>query len=53
MTVSYFIEILTNNGIQAEYHEYKGALRAFIHYYSKVMDDAEDALRRGSSLLCT
>ena len=35
-------EILTNNGIQAEYHEYKGALHAFIHY-SKVMDDAEDA----------
>ena len=28
-------EILTNNGIQAEYHEYKGALHAFIHY-SKV-----------------
>ena len=40
-------EILTNNGIQAEYHEYKGALHAFIHY-SKVMDDAEDALRRGA-----
>ena len=35
------------NGIQAEYHEYKGALHAFIHY-SKVMDDAEDALRRGA-----
>ena len=40
-------EILTNNGIQAEYHEYKGALHAFIHY-SKVMDDAEDAIRRGA-----
>lgn len=40
-------EILTNNGIQCEYHEYKGALHAFIHY-SKVMDDAEDALRRGA-----
>lgn len=40
-------EILKNNGIQAEYHEYKGALHAFIHY-SKVMDDAEDALRRGA-----
>ena len=45
-------EILTNNGIQAEYHEYKGVLHAFIHY-SKVMDDAEDALRRGAPLLCT
>jgi len=40
-------EILSNNNIQCEYHEYKGALHAFIHY-SKVMDDAEDALRRGA-----
>ena len=40
-------EVLTDKGVHCEYHEYKGALHAFIHY-SKVMDDAEDALRRGA-----
>lgn len=39
--------ILENHGIKSEYIEYKGALHAFIHY-SKVMDDAEDGLRRGA-----
>ena len=39
--------ILQNHGIKSEYVEYKGALHAFIHY-SKVMDDAEDGLRRGA-----
>lgn len=42
-----FYEVLTNLGVPCEYHEYKGALHAFVHY-SKVMDDAEDALRRGA-----
>jgi len=40
-------EVLTAKGIECEYHEYAGALHAFIHY-SKVMDDAEDGLRRGA-----
>lgn len=39
--------VLTNHGVRCEYREYKGALHAFLHY-SKVMDDAEDALRRGA-----
>lgn len=40
-------QVLKNHGIPCEYHEYQGALHAFLHY-SKVMDDAEDALRRGA-----
>lgn len=40
-------DILTDKGVACEYREYKGALHAFIHY-SKVMDDAEDGLRRGA-----
>ncbi len=40
-------DILTAKGLPCEYREYKGALHAFIHY-SKIMDDAEDALRRGA-----
>ena len=40
-------DVLTAKGLPCEYREYKGALHAFIHY-SKIMDDAEDALRRGA-----
>lgn len=40
-------EVLTGHGVACEYREYKGVLHAFMHY-SKVMDDAEDALRRGA-----
>lgn len=39
-------QVLTEKGVPCEFHEYKGALHAFVHY-SKVMDDAEDTLRRG------
>lgn len=39
--------ILSEKGFDCEYHEYKGAIHAFLHY-SKVMDDAEDAIRRGA-----
>ena len=42
-----FRDILTNLGVPCEYHEYPGVLHAFAQY-SKVMDDAEDALRRGA-----
>lgn len=40
-------QVLTHHGVSCEYSEYKGALHAFLHY-SLVMDDAEDALRRGA-----
>ena len=40
-------DVLTNLGIECEYHEYEGVLHAFAQY-SRVMDDAEDALRRGA-----
>lgn len=40
-------QVLTNHGVPCEYREYQGALHAFVHY-SKVMDDAEDAIRRGA-----
>lgn len=39
--------ILTSKGNPCVFREYAGALHAFLHY-SKVMDDAEDALRRGA-----
>lgn len=39
--------LLSEKKMECEYHEYIGALHAFLHY-SKVMDDAEDALRRGA-----
>lgn len=42
-----FRDVLTNLGVPCEYHEYPGVLHAFAQY-SKVMDDAEDALRRGA-----
>lgn len=42
-----FRDILTDLGVHCEYHEYPGVLHAFAQY-SKVMDDAEDALRRGA-----
>ncbi|MEG0764789.1 MAG: alpha/beta hydrolase fold domain-containing protein [Pseudoflavonifractor sp.] len=40
-------QVLTGFGVPCELREYKGALHAFLHY-SKVMDDAEDAIRRGA-----
>ena len=42
-----FRDVLINLGVPCEYHEYPGVLHAFAQY-SKVMDDAEDALRRGA-----
>ena len=42
-----FRDVLTGLGVPCEYHEYPGVLHAFAQY-SKVMDDAEDALRRGA-----
>ena len=42
-----FRDVLTNLGVPCEYHEYPGVLHAFAQY-SQVMDDAEDALRRGA-----
>lgn len=39
--------ILKENNIDTEYIEYKGSIHAFLHY-SKVMDDAVDALLQGA-----
>ncbi len=39
--------ILKAKGFDCEYIDYKGALHAFLHY-SRVMDDAFDALQRGA-----
>ncbi len=39
--------ILKAKGFDCEYVDYKGALHAFLHY-SKIMDDAFDALKKGA-----
>lgn len=39
--------ILSENNIDTEYVEYKGAIHAFLHY-TKVMKDANDAIDRGA-----